>query len=81
MESGINRESQKKQEKNKKKKDRQVYSQWYKTEMQTLLNMRQKPKERLKYPNQVAINGERKETEKKDYFSLIHFVISITLSP
>lgn len=49
--------------------------------MQTLLNMRQKPKERLKYPNQVAINGERKETEKKDYFSLIHFVISITLSP
>lgn len=49
--------------------------------MQTLLNMRQKPTERLKNPNQVTINEKKKRNERNDHFSLIHFIISITLLP
>lgn len=66
--------------KRKKKKDRQVYNQWYIRQIcRHLLNMRQKPTERLKNPNQVTINEKKKRNERNDHFSLIHFIISITL--
>ncbi|OJJ83474.1 uncharacterized protein ASPGLDRAFT_405401 [Aspergillus glaucus CBS 516.65] len=69
--SGITKETKK-----KKKKNRLVYKQWYiRQKCRHLLNMRQKPTERFKNPNQVTIN------ERNDHFSLIHFIISITLLP